>query len=85
MQIEAMAQSNLPDNGNVGATKTKPGFTDFEGLHRDILPFYCARSLREQIRRGVIPSIVLPGSRKRIFEIAAVEAALRRNSKGGSQ
>ena len=57
-------------------------FSDFKGLQSH-LPFYSARSLRDIVRRGVIPSIVLPGGRKRIFHLPSVDAALRRHQVGG--
>ena len=60
--------------------KYLPGFTDFKGLHRDILPFYSERSLRQLVRNKTIPSILLPRSRKRIFDVRAVEAAIRRHT-----
>ena len=59
-------------------------FCDFKGLHA-LLSFYSARSLRGLVRRGVIPSIVLPGGRKRVFHWPSVEAALRRHQTGGVQ
>ncbi len=57
-------------------------FTDFVGIHAR-LPFYSIRSLRDLVRRGVIPSIVLPGGRKRVFHWPSVETALRRYQTGG--
>lgn len=51
-------------------------FIDFNTLHSRI-PL-CERTLRDQIRSGDIPSILLPGSRKFIFHWPSVEAALRR-------
>ena len=59
-------------------------FTDFHGLHRDILPFFSERALREAIRKGYIPSVVLGNGRKRLFHIPTVTAALLRNQKGGA-
>ena len=41
------------------------------------------RTLQEWIRLGLIPWIKLPGTRRIIFDWPAVEAALRRNQKGG--
>ena len=52
------------------------GFIDFAALALRV-PI-CERSLRDAIRRGTIPSIVLPGARKRLFHWPSVEAALRR-------
>lgn len=63
-------------------TKYPLTFTDFAGLHRDILPFFSERSLREAIRKGHIPSLVLGDGRKRLFHIPTVTAALLRNQKG---
>ena len=57
-------------------------FIDFKGLHRDVLPFYSARTLRELVRRGIVPSIRLPKARKRAFHIGDVVAALRRHTQG---
>jgi hypothetical protein len=65
-----------PNNGNASP------FADFNGLHSN-LPMYSERSLRGFVRAGVIPSIVLPGGRKRLFHLPTVEAALRRRQTGG--
>ena len=80
MNDAAMANDSSQQSGN----ENNGGFCDFKGLHSR-LPFYSARSLRELIRRGVIPSIVLPGGRKRVFHWPSVEAALRRHQTGGVQ
>jgi hypothetical protein len=40
----------------------------------------CDRTLREWIRKGIIPSVRLPGARRRLFFWKDVEAALRRNT-----
>jgi hypothetical protein len=63
--------------------KYPAAFTDFKGLHRDILPFFSERALREAIRKGHIPSCVLGNGRKRCFHIPSVTAALLRKQKGG--
>jgi len=49
---------------------------DFKGLAARV-PL-SERALREAVRRGLIPSILLPGGRKRLFVWRDVEAALRR-------
>ena len=61
----------------------KPGFLDFKGIAEKI-PL-SDRSLRAAVRSGAIPSIVLPGGRKRLFHWPSVEAALRRHQTGGVQ
>ena len=54
------------------------GFIDFATL-RPRVPL-CDRALREKIRKGVIPSVLLPGSRKRLFHWPTVQAALLRHT-----
>jgi hypothetical protein len=56
------------------------GFIDFKNLNAR-LP-YSPRALREIVRKGIIPSIVMPGGRKRVFHWASVEAALKRRQQG---
>ena len=56
-----------------------PSFIDFATL-RPRVPL-CDRALREKIRKGVIPSVLLPGSRKRLFHWPSVQAALLRYTK----
>jgi len=56
-------------------------FLDFAGLAAR-LP-YSPRSIRSLVKRGDIPSIRLRNCRKLLFDWPAVEAALRRNAKGG--
>ena len=65
----------LPDSTN--ATP----FTDFAGLCARVP--YSPRALRSLVQRGDIPSIRLRNCRKLLFDWPAVEAALRRNAKGG--
>jgi hypothetical protein len=69
---------------NHAATEQKPSetFIDFESLLARV-PM-CERSLREAVRKGYIPSIVLPGARKRLFHWPSVEAALRRQQQTGA-
>ena len=43
----------------------------------------CARSAREWTRTGVLPSIRLPGSRRRLYHWPSVEQALLRRQSGG--
>ena len=57
---------------------TTPGFIDFATL-RPRVPL-CDRALREKIRKGIIPSVLLPGSRKRLFHWPTVQAALLRHT-----
>jgi hypothetical protein len=66
------AASALPPHQSASPS----GFIDFATLAPRV-PL-CERALRDAIRRGHIPSIVLPGARKRLFWWPAVEAALRR-------
>ena len=56
------------------------GFILYEQL-RPRVPF-CDRSLREAIRKGLIPSVLLPGGRRRLFHWPSVEAALLRMQRG---
>lgn len=55
---------------------TVPQFLDFKGIAQRI-PL-SERALRDAVRKGTIPSIKLPGGRKRLFLWKDVEAALRR-------
>jgi hypothetical protein len=55
-------------------------FIDFKNLNAR-LP-YSPRALREIVRKGIIPSIVMPGGRKRVFHWPSVEAALKRRQQG---
>lgn len=41
------------------------------------------RTLREEIRRGRIPTIRLPGGRRLLFHLPSVTAALLRHQHGG--
>ena len=70
------AASALPPNQRA----SPPKFIDFAELSRHV-PL-CERSLREAIRRGRIPSIVLPSGRRRIFHWDSVQAALLRMQRG---
>jgi hypothetical protein len=56
--------------------KAPQGFILYEQL-RSCVPF-CDRTLRDAIRKGLIPSVVLPGGRRRLFHWPSVEAALLR-------
>lgn len=44
---------------------------------------YKARTLRDLIKRGIIPCIRPPGTRKLNFHMLSVEAALLRFQRGG--
>jgi len=57
-------------------------FTDFDGLVRH-LPAYGQRTIRTLVKRGLIPCVRLPGTRKLNFHIPSVEAALLRYQEGG--
>jgi hypothetical protein len=61
---------------------TKTPFCDFSALVRH-LPMYGERTLRELVKRKIIPSVRPPGSRKLAFHIPSVEASLLRYQKGG--
>ena len=69
---------------NNGAIEQTPreAFIDFATLRLRV-PM-CERSLREAVRKGLIPSIVLPGTRRRLFHWPSVEAALKRHQQGGA-
>jgi len=62
---------------------TKPSpFTNFPGLVRH-LPMYGERTLRELVKRRVIPCVRPPGTRKLNFHLPSVEASLLRYQQGG--
>ena len=85
-----MNELKIADPAKMGADGAQPlndgangsPFAGFEGLCRH-LPMYGERSLRELVKRGVIPSIRPPGSRKLAFHLPAVNASLLRYQKGG--
>lgn len=58
-----------------------PNFTDFEGLMAAV-PLG-PRTLREEIKKGRIPTIRLPGGRRLLFHLPSVERALLRFQRGG--
>ena len=64
------------------ATGSATPFTDFKGLTEQ-RPFYSPRTWRALIKKGSIPIIRLPNARRIIVDLAAVDAALRRFTKGG--
>ena len=71
---EQGAAPALPPN-----LSASPGFVDY-ATFRHWVPL-CDRALREKIRKGVIPSVLLPDSRKRLFHWPSVQAALLRYQK----
>jgi hypothetical protein len=58
-----------------------PNFTDFPGLLAAV-PLG-ERTVREEIKKGRIPAIRMPGGRRLIFHLPSVERALLRFQKGG--
>ena len=44
---------------------------------------YGTRRLRDLVKKGIIPSIRLPGGRKRLFDWTTVRASLKRYERGG--
>jgi hypothetical protein len=62
----------------------KTPFCDFAALVHH-LPMYGERTLRELVKRRVIPAVRPPGSRKLAFHLPSVEASLLRYQKGGIQ
>jgi hypothetical protein len=56
-------------------------FLDFAAL-KPRIPV-CERTLRDWVRTGKIPSVKMPGSRRRLFFWRDVAAALRRHTQGG--
>ena len=70
-------------NGACTNTPAKTPFCDFPALVRH-LPMYSERTLRELVKRRVIPAVRPPGSRKLAFHLPSVEAALLRHQKGGN-
>jgi len=84
--MNAIVNAGPAQTGAVSALPPKEsaqpiGFIDYSAL-RPRIPL-CDRSLREAVRKGHIPSIVLPGARKRLFHWPSVEGALRRLQQGG--
>ena len=63
------------------ATDGPEGAIDYSRL-KGRIPV-CDRTLRSWIRTGKIPSIKMPGSRRRLFFWRDVEAAMRRHTRGG--
>ncbi len=65
-------------------TKSPPPtpFCDFPALVRH-LPMYGERTLRELVKKRIVPCLRPPGSRKLAFHIPSVEAALLRYQRGG--
>lgn len=58
-----------------------PDFTDFPGLLAAV-PLG-ERTMREEIKKGRIPAIRMPGGRRLIFHMPSVERALLRFQQGG--
>lgn len=58
-----------------------PGFADFSGLAAAV-PLG-ERTLREEIKKGNIPAIRMPGGRRLLFHMPSVERSLLRFQKGG--
>lgn len=75
-RLPKMQDRPLPDSTNATS------LTDFKGLTEQ-RPFYSARTWRTLIKKGVVPSIRLPKARRLIIDLDAVDAALRRHTKGG--
>ena len=57
-------------------------FTDFDGLMKH-LPMYGERSLRELLKKKILPTIRPPGSRKLAFHLPSIDAAMIRFQRGG--
>lgn len=64
-----MKRHSMPDPENI---------IDFKALTTRVA--YSKRCLRELVQKGTIPSIRLPGRRKRLFDWPAVVAAIREHS-----
>ncbi|MSU62123.1 MAG: hypothetical protein EXS31_06965 [Pedosphaera sp.] len=60
---------------------TSPGFVDFNGLCAAV-PL-SARTLRELIKKRIVPHIRLSGGRRLLFSLSNVEKSLLRFEKGG--
>lgn len=58
-----------------------PRFTDFPGLAAAV-PLG-ERTLREEIKKGHLPAIKMPGGRRLLFHMPSVELALLRFQRGG--
>ena len=67
--------------GSVHKNAIPPGFVGFDALAAAV-PL-SARTLREQIKRGQIPTIRLPGGRRLLFHLPSVEKSLLRFQRGG--
>ena len=80
---------NMASPAKQGANPAPPeqqgacGYIDFRTL-KNRVP-YCESGLRKKIQDGTLPSIVLPGARKRLFSWPAVVTALRQYEQGGSK
>jgi hypothetical protein len=78
--LRPLVEQILRETGGHASAATP--FCDFSALVRR-LPMYGERTLRELIKRKIIPSVRPPGSRKLAFHIPSVEAALLRYQHGG--
>lgn len=82
---DSTVTTNSTPNGSAEKTPAAPTpFTDFFGLMKH-LPAYREQTLRALIKRGVVPVVRLPGSRKFLFHIPTVDTALLRFTRGGIQ
>lgn len=78
--VRAIVESILRENQTPKIEREIIGFNELVAR----LPLG-ARSLREGIKEGWIPTIRFPGGRKLLFDWEIVRAALRRFEKGGIQ
>jgi hypothetical protein len=78
--LRPLVEQILREAGGNGSAATP--FCDFAALVRH-LPMYGQRTLRELIKRKIIPSVRPPGSRKLAFHLPSVTSALLRHQQGG--
>ena len=69
---------------NHSPTVTPSPFTDFDGLARHVT-FYKRRTLRDLVKRKILPCVRVKSSRKLGFHLPSVDAALLRFQQGGIQ
>ena len=82
---DSLAKTESPNNiagGAASTTQASTPFTDFDGLMKH-LPMYGERSLRELLKKKILPTIRPPGSRKLAFHLPSVDAAMMRFQRGG--
>lgn len=79
----ATAATTQPEAAPTAPPVTNPSpFTGFAGLATRY-PFYKERTLRDLVKRKILPACRPPGSRKLIFHLESCDKALLRYERGG--